>query len=254
MPVELMTEQLRHWVCLIGWKNVLPTLHRPEHRVVVTVADSSWVCKTGSPQAGPVPGHLDDGGAPHAPNAGDLPALHGHGAGHENPAQNCHQETPDLDHTNLHLGASRESIYLDFRSRGDLAVGYFLKLLFLILNHSSTIQFSFLFGSPYSCRRRLHPELNVYFSSEFKSQWPAAPLLFPEKGEDECIAGTNQGCIVVFQVSQYMWVRDNSRSGSHGPQLNPDWECSPKHLSRITTPCPHQTFPHVQFKRRKICI
>lgn len=83
---------------------MLPTLHRPEHRVVITVADSSGVRETGSPQAGPVPGHLDDGGASHASYRGDLPALHGHGAGSEDPAQNRHQEAPNLDHTNLHLG------------------------------------------------------------------------------------------------------------------------------------------------------
>lgn len=104
-----MNESRCHWSSqLSSWdtvfvRQVLPTLHRPEHRVVIAVGDSSWVCKTGSPQAGPVPGHLDDGGAPHAPDCCDLPALHGHGAGHKDPAQNCHQETPDLDHTDLHL-------------------------------------------------------------------------------------------------------------------------------------------------------
>lgn len=81
----------------------LPTLHRPEHRVVVAVADSGWVRETRSPQAGPVPGHLDDGGAPHSTNWGDLPALHGHGAGGEDPAQNRQQEGPNLNHPNLHL-------------------------------------------------------------------------------------------------------------------------------------------------------
>lgn len=79
------------------------SLHRPEHGVIIAVADSSRVCEAGPPQAGPVPGHLDDGRAPHAPDGGDLPALHGHGAGHEDPAQHRHQEAPDLDHSDLHL-------------------------------------------------------------------------------------------------------------------------------------------------------
>lgn len=82
---------------------LLPTLHRPEHGVVVAVADSGGVCETRSPQAGPVPCHLDDGGAPHSSYWGDLPALHGHGAGGEDPAQNRHEEGPNLDHANLHL-------------------------------------------------------------------------------------------------------------------------------------------------------
>ena len=84
-----------------------PTLHGPQHRVVVTVTDGSGVGETGSPQAGPVPGHLDDGGAPHAPDGGDLPALHGHRARHKDPAQHRQQETPDLDHTDLHQGLGR---------------------------------------------------------------------------------------------------------------------------------------------------
>lgn len=78
---------------LVGFdiiNGLLPTLHRPEHGVVVAVADSGGVCETRSPQAGPVPCHLDDGGAPHSSYWGDLPALHGHGTGGEDPAQNRH--------------------------------------------------------------------------------------------------------------------------------------------------------------------
>lgn len=73
-----------------GADGALPTLHGPEHGEVVTVADRRGVCEAGSPQAGPVPGHFDDGGARHASYRRDLPALHGHGAGDEDPAQNCH--------------------------------------------------------------------------------------------------------------------------------------------------------------------
>lgn len=82
---------------------MFPTWHRPQHGEVVTIADGGRVRKTGSPQAGPVPGHLDDGGAPHASYCSDLPPFHGHGAGDEDPAQNRHQETPDLDYANPHL-------------------------------------------------------------------------------------------------------------------------------------------------------
>lgn len=60
--------------------------HRPEHGEVVAVADGRGVCEAGPPQAGPVPGHLDDGGAAHASDATYLPAFHGHGAGHKDPA------------------------------------------------------------------------------------------------------------------------------------------------------------------------
>lgn len=108
-------------------KNALPTIHRPEHGVVVTVADSSRVCETGSPQAGPVPGHLDDGGASHSPNGGDLPALHGHGAGYKDPAQHRHEKAPYLDHTDLHRWRPALCVYTTKHT-----------------DHSSTIQFLYM--------------------------------------------------------------------------------------------------------------
>lgn len=80
----------------------LPTLHRPQHWEVIAVAHSSWVCKTGSPQAGPVPGHLDDRGASHTPYGAYFPSFHGHSAGNKNPSQNSHQEPPNLDDPGLH--------------------------------------------------------------------------------------------------------------------------------------------------------
>lgn len=111
--------------------------------------------------------------------------------------------------------------------------------------------FSFLFqvqtALTYSRRRRVNPVRNVHFSFKFKQMSPTR-LVFSEKGDDERIIVTNHGCAAAFQILLYRVVRDNSRSGSHEPQLNLDLDCSTKHVSQITkaASCPHLTFPHVQ--------
>lgn len=93
---------------------MLPTLHRPQHWKVIAVAHSCWVCKTRSPQAGPVPGHLDDRGATHTPNRAYFPSFHGHCTGNKNPSQNCHQESPNLDYTNFHRVAGWPAVLSSF--------------------------------------------------------------------------------------------------------------------------------------------
>lgn len=94
------------------------TVHGPEHREVLAVGDRSGVGEAGLPQVRPVPGHLDDSRAAHAPDRRDLPALHGHGACHKDPAQHCHQEAPDLHHADFHPNTpvcevSLYALYLD---------------------------------------------------------------------------------------------------------------------------------------------
>lgn len=84
-------------------ENVILTLNRPQDGEVVAVANSGRVREAAPPQAGPVPRHFDDGRAAHAPDGGDLPALHGHGASDKNPTKNGHEKTPNLHHADLHL-------------------------------------------------------------------------------------------------------------------------------------------------------
>lgn len=140
-------------VCPVVW---LPTLHRPQHGEVIAVAHSCWVCKTGSPQAGPVPGHLDDRGAPHTPNRAYFPSFHGHCTGNKNPSQNCHQEPPNLDYTNFHLVAGSPAVL-------------------------SSFIFSFLSSAFIGVKRCLHPELDLvlltWIQTDVKAASRSAPLL-----------------------------------------------------------------------------
>lgn len=66
---------------------MLSTFHGPEHRKVIAVGCCGGVGVAGPPQTGPVPAHRDDGAPTLPSDRRDLPALHGHGARHKNPAQ-----------------------------------------------------------------------------------------------------------------------------------------------------------------------
>ena len=81
-------------------------------------------------------------------------------------------------------------------------------------------------------------------------------LLVSEKEEDERIAGTNHVCAVVFQVLLYMWVRDGSRSGSHGLRVV-TFQSGPRvFTSAFISDYQHSLMPLVfgQYKRRRICL
>lgn len=198
--------------CLLdSEESASPTFNRPEHGVVVTVADSGWVCETGSPQAGPVPGHLDDGRAPHAPDWGDLPALHGHGAGHEDPSQNAHQETPDLDHTDLHLGGVSWSP---------------VDRIFSILNVNPQCRCWCL---PVLCPLLMQRT----WTSWAELKWRPTPLLSSEKRRGRVHRRFKSGDVLLFSICGCGWEAKVAQVPT-GLILNLDRECSPKHLSRIT--------------------
>lgn len=170
-------------VCSVVW---LPTLHRPQHWKVIAVAHSCWVCITGSPEAGPVPGHLDDRGAAHTPNCAYFPSFHGHCTGNKNPSQNCHQEPPNLDYTNFHLIAGSPAVLSNFI-------------------------FSFLSSAFIGVKQCLHPELELVLLTWIQADVRVASRCVPLLRTEQI-----KRCVFVFQIVSHMWVRDSVYFSSRG--------------------------------------